>query len=72
MAASVPERIGVRRSLETDVAREVEGTGAGVFAGVPVVDAVGFCAGVGTALLLREMMLVSSCLKASRSTYATA
>lgn len=62
----------MRLSLETDVAREVEGTGAESFAGVLVVEVVGFCAGVGAALRLREMMLVSSCLKVSRSTYATA
>lgn len=73
MAASIPERIGVRVSLETEVARDVDGIGAGVFAGVFIaVSGVGFCRGVGAPLRFRDMMFVSSCLNASRSTYATA
>jgi len=66
----MPERIGVRVSLETEVARDVDWIGAGVFAGV--LSGVGFCKGVGAALRFREMMFVSSCLNASRSAYATA
>jgi hypothetical protein len=63
----------VRVSLETEVARDVDGIGAGVFAGVLIAaSGVDFCKGVGAALRFRDMMFVSSCLNVSRSTYATA
>jgi hypothetical protein len=77
-AASCPDRIGVRPSLTTEVARDVEALDADSAAGVAVFEGdsieaavtgpLGVCAGAATRpLRLRLMMLVSSVLNVSRS-----